>query len=143
MTPAAPTPRSRTPLRRVLIVDDDEAIAGAVYDYLVACGFDVDLATSAETAEEKLRTGRYEIVLMDAYLTGYLNRRALDLVDRIRLLTPGAYVIVLTAYASPRLTQHLARHDRLTLVSKPKSASCIGELIEGLMPSLHDERNHS
>lgn len=123
---------------RVLIVDDDEVIARAVFEHLDAIGFTVDLATDADEAERLLQTQNYAVVLMDAYLTGHLSPRAIRLVDRVCRLSPDAYVVVLTAYGSAQLEQSLAQHSRLTILAKPKSVAFIAELIEGLLPPANE-----
>lgn len=131
---------SGTSAPRILIVDDDEVVARSVYQQLVETGMSVDLATDSEGAERLLRTDSYALVLMDAYLTGHLSARAVELVDRVRALSPSAYIVLLTAYGSMRLTEHLRRHDRITVVAKPKSVSFIAELIHGLLPEIADNK---
>jgi DNA-binding NtrC family response regulator len=118
---------------RVLIVDDDEVISGALFQHLVGKGVDTDLALEPVSAERLLRANDYSVVLMDAYLTGQLHKRAIDLVDRVRLLRPASYIVLLTAYGSEELASRMARHARLTIVNKPQPISYIANLIEGLL----------
>jgi DNA-binding NtrC family response regulator len=114
---------------RVLIVDDDEVISGAVFHHLNATGVDTDLALDPPAAERLLKANDYSLILMDAYLTGQVNSGALALVDRVGQLRPGSSIVVLTAYASDQLAERVARNPRITLVNKPKSVTYITDLI--------------
>jgi DNA-binding response OmpR family regulator len=53
---------------RVLIVEDEEGLAGALRIGLVREGYAVDLATTAGEAHEKLALTAYDIVLLDVNL---------------------------------------------------------------------------
>ena len=114
---------------RVLIVDDDEVISGAVFQNLVSAGVDTDLALDPRAAERLLLANEYSLILMDAYLTGQVHSGALALVDRIGQLRPTSRIVVLTAYASPQFAERVCRNPRITLVNKPKSVTYITDLI--------------
>jgi DNA-binding NtrC family response regulator len=118
---------------RVLIVDDDEVVSGAVFQYLVATGVRTDLALDPGSAELLLASNAYGLILVDAYLTGQLNARPLELVDRMRELGRDSHILVLTAYTSAPLAERASRYPRMTLVAKPKSVTYIAGLIGTLL----------
>ena len=92
---------------RVLIVDDDEVISGAVFPHLVSAGVDADLALEARSAERLLAANDYALIVMDAYLTGHINASAIAFFDLVRQLRPESHILLLSAYA-PRLFTELA-----------------------------------
>jgi two-component system KDP operon response regulator KdpE len=53
---------------RILVVDDEPQIRRVMRTTLVANGYEVDDARTAEEALEKLRTGRYDALLLDVNL---------------------------------------------------------------------------
>lgn len=117
------------PASKVLIVDDDEVISGAVFQHLVSVGVDTDLALDPSAAERLLVANDYSLILMDAYLTGQVHSGALELVDRVGALRPGSRIVLLTAYASTQFAERVGRNPRITLVNKPKSVTYIADLI--------------
>ena len=79
---------------RLLLVEDDAMIGESVLDLLRAEGYAVDWVKDGEMAETALRTGSYDLVLLDlglprkdglAVLTGLRNRR-----DRVPVLIATA-----------------------------------------------------
>ena len=114
---------------RVLLIDDDDLVAIALYQHLVSNGIDVDLATEPSRAEALMRQHRYSLVVMDAYLTGMLHDRAMELVDRVLQLCPEARIVLLSAYGSEQLATSLRRASKLTVISKPQPVVFLGEVI--------------
>src|SRR5436853_6542089 len=92
----------------VLLIDDDYLVAIALYQHLVSNGIEVDLATDAIRAEKLMREHRYSLVVMDAYLTGVLHDRAVELVERVSRLCPEAKIVLLSAYGSEQLANSLS-----------------------------------
>jgi two-component system response regulator VicR len=79
--------------RRILLVEDEQTIAGVVRDYLVQAGFQVDLAADGFTALRVAAERHPDLVLLDRMLPG------LDGVEVCRRLrqTMSVPVIMLTA----------------------------------------------
>ena|SRR5437868_4828257 len=118
---------------QVLIIDDDELITGALFRYLIGNGVSADLAFNPMDAEKFLMANDYSLVLMDAYLTGQLNNRPYELIDQVRSWRPSAHVVLLTAYSSPALSDHIKRDQRVMIVDKPQSIPYLAELIDGFL----------
>ncbi|HWW61708.1 MAG TPA: response regulator, partial [Thermoanaerobaculia bacterium] len=55
---------------RVLLIDDDEIIARSLCRYLAKQGCDVDVAMDQASATALMQAHRYQVVLVDPYLTG-------------------------------------------------------------------------
>jgi CheY-like chemotaxis protein len=53
---------------RILVVDDDPISRNIVREFLGSRGFEVDAAENAQAAIEKIRHGRYELLILDIFL---------------------------------------------------------------------------
>ncbi|HUK07753.1 MAG TPA: response regulator [Stellaceae bacterium] len=58
------------PARRVLLVEDERVSANLYAIALESGGFDVELAASAEEAFGRIRTRRFDLVVLDLYFPG-------------------------------------------------------------------------
>jgi DNA-binding response OmpR family regulator len=57
-------------MTRILVVEDEAAIARALEDDFRAQGYDVELASDGRTAFEKARAGAFDLVVLDVMLPG-------------------------------------------------------------------------
>jgi len=122
-------------VRRVLIIEDDRAIAELERDYLEADGFAVDIELDGNSGLRRVRETAYNLVLLDLMLPGrsgfeicrelrassevpilLVSARGGD-VDKIRGLGLGADDYITkpfsTAELVARVKAHLARYERL------------------------------
>ncbi|MEJ8810123.1 response regulator transcription factor [Variovorax ureilyticus] len=79
---------------RILLVEDDAALANALCSYLVAKAFVVDVAPSIAEARAALAAVQYAAVLLDLHLG---DGDGLSLLPSVRALRDRPIVIVLTA----------------------------------------------
>jgi len=123
----------------ILLIDDDEFIAGSLRDYLVTLGLTVDVALEPAAAEAMMRERHYAIVVVDPYLTGGVHGENASLLDTIHRLQPGIAVVVLTGYGSPAMIHAASGDKRTTLLFKPQSITHLSQLIvdaSALSPSI-------
>jgi DNA-binding NtrC family response regulator len=118
---------------RMLIIDDDELITGALLQRLKETGVATDLATNPADADAMLSANEYALVLLDAYLTGQTTNRAFQLIDCVRNRRQSARVVLLTAYESPALHARLREDDQISVVAKPKPVPYLAALINGFL----------
>jgi DNA-binding response OmpR family regulator len=78
---------------RVLVVDDEQALAGVVASYLEREGFAVDLAYDGPAAVEAAREHRPDLVVLDVMLPGF---DGVEVCRQVRAFS-DAYIIMLTA----------------------------------------------
>jgi two-component system OmpR family response regulator len=79
---------------RILLVEDDAALAGAVCSYLTAKAFVVDVTSGLAQARAALAAVQYAAVLLDLHLS---DGDGLSLLPDVRALRERPIVIVLTA----------------------------------------------
>jgi DNA-binding NtrC family response regulator len=115
---------------RVLLIDDDELVAGSLRDCLVRNGRQVDVAVDLSSSVELMDARQYGVILVDPYLTGRL-RDDDSLLDAIRTSQPAASLIVLTAYGSPSLAMSAERLHAAALLEKPQSVAFLSNVIGG------------
>ena len=68
-------------MAKILIVEDDEAIAGLEEDYLQAEGFETELAHDGEEGLKKALSSNYDLMLLDVMLP---KMDGFELLERIR-----------------------------------------------------------
>ncbi|MEJ2183205.1 MAG: sigma-54 dependent transcriptional regulator [Nitrospirota bacterium] len=82
---------------RILIVDDERDICRALEFLLSREGYEVESAESGEEAMEKVRKKDFELVMTDLKMEGM---DGIELLERVKDISPGAIVILMTAYAT-------------------------------------------
>lgn len=131
-------------MNRILIVEDEEAIADLEKDYLELSGFEVEVANDGETGLLKALKEDYSLFILDLMLPGVdgfeicrkirdekntpiiMVSAKKDDIDKIRGLGLGADDYMTKPFSPSelvaRVKAHLARYDRLTgsAVSKNK-----------------------
>jgi DNA-binding NtrC family response regulator len=113
----------------ILLIDDDEFIAGSLRDYLRAQGLCVDVALELPAAETLMRARQYGIVVVDPYLTGGVQRENAKLLRAIRELQPGVPIMIVTGYGSAAMIHAAAADEQTTLLFKPQPITYLSQLI--------------
>ncbi|HEV2856159.1 MAG TPA: response regulator [Thermoanaerobaculia bacterium] len=121
---------------RLLIIDDEEAISFAMWDYFGRSGYRVDRARTREEAEALLAGPEpFDLVIADLRLSAHDPRGGLDLLRQARARFPGVRIILLTAYGSSEVEAELARFGDARLLSKPQPLPCISQEVARLLAS--------
>lgn len=114
---------------RVLLIDDDDTVAGSLRQYLMMQGCDVHVAVDSGSAREAMQRGAYDAIVVDPYLTGAIHGETDSFFASIGELQPSAATIVLTAYPSPELARAAAGCRPAAVLTKPQSVVYLGELV--------------
>ena len=123
-------------MSKILIVEDEEAIAELEKDYLELSGFQVEVATDGETGLKRAMEGEFDLYILDLMLPGVdgfdicrqirnekntpiiMVSAKKDDIDKIRGLGLGADDYMTKPFSPSelvaRVKAHLARYDRLT-----------------------------
>lgn len=101
---------------RILVVDDEEAMAAGIRSVIEREGHRVDLAASAEEAIGRLRETAYALVLTDVRMPG---ASGLDLLDEVRRIDPEIPVVLVTGYATVQSAVDAIRRGAFDYLPKP------------------------
>ena len=132
-------------MKRILIIEDDKAIAELERDYLEANDFSVEIISDGKKGEEKALAEDFDLILLDLMLPsadGFAVCRAIrqkkdtpilmvsarqEEIDKVRGLGLGADDYIVKPFSPNELTArvkaHIARYERLTQKTAQKSGS--------------------
>lgn len=120
-----------TGVKRVLVIDDEEAIRVALAKFLRSKGYEVQTAESSEVALDILAIERFHVLLCDVHMPGISG---LDLVPRALALDADAAILMLTAVNdAPTATEALLL-GALDYLMKPIE---LGDLEQVIQRALH------
>jgi two-component system alkaline phosphatase synthesis response regulator PhoP len=97
MTAPATTARPNSQVHRVLVVEDEEALAYGVKDALEHAGFAVQVVHDGPSALDRIRTDQPDLVVLDLMLPGM---GGLEILGTLRKERRDVRVVILTALAS-------------------------------------------
>lgn len=106
----------RIPLPQVLVVDDERNMRRSLDNLLKDEGYSGRVAESAEEALDILGGEEFFMVITDARLGGM---NGYELLKKIHERKPELPVLMLTAYATPRLAVEAIRAGAIDYLSKP------------------------
>jgi len=114
----SPLPIVAPPTRgRVLLLEDDESLAGLLARALRADGYQVDVLDAAESLPPSPRLTQYDVVLTDVHLAGQGTGH--DVLARVRAALPSMPVILMTAYADVEGAMGAIGHGAYDYLPKP------------------------
>jgi len=122
--------------RRILLVDDELAILLTLRAILEMNGFEVDTAASAKEAQNKLKSGVYEMVItdmrMESETSGY------DVIHAARQQPYDPATALLTAY--PSLGNEWKNKGAQSLLVKPVNTHELLGQLEALLVTHQDHK---
>jgi signal transduction histidine kinase/ActR/RegA family two-component response regulator len=99
---------------RVLLVEDDDAVASLVCDMLIELGYEPTRATNAAGALDILQVQGFDLVFSDMVMPGKMS--GLDLARRIAAQRPGLPILLTTGFSASATA---AAEEGLRLLVKP------------------------
>jgi len=133
-TPTSSPPRSQSMPgggRRVLLLDDEPALARGVKQLLKRLGYRVSVFDSAEAALEALRAGpeQFDLVLTDFNMRGHSGLEVARAVTALRKELP---VLLVSGFLSDDVRRAAAEAGVRGLLSKPFSVEELSALVDEL-----------
>ena len=125
--PSAP---EKTPVLRVLVVDDEALIRWSLVQTLNDSGHETVEADDAVSAVKAVlgAARRFDVVLLDLRLP---DSKDLELLSALRRLSPSTQVILMTAYGTPEIVQGAIDLGAFRVVGKPLEMSDVSALVAG------------
>ncbi|HEU4795614.1 MAG TPA: sigma-54 dependent transcriptional regulator [Pyrinomonadaceae bacterium] len=112
---------------RILVVDDEPSVTGALELILTELGHHVDTALRISEATEFLKGSPYDLVFTDLRLP---DGSGIDLLSLIKTDTPDTQVIVMTAHGSLDITIEAIKRGAFYYIEKPFTPHQVITLVE-------------
>ena len=110
----------------ILIVDDDDAIRGVLYD-LLAEKYECHTASMAETALQYLEIEDYDVILTDIEMPGL---DGVAVLKRVQLRDSSTPVIVISGKADDEEAENLINLGAFAYIQKPFELREIDDAVE-------------
>ncbi len=111
----------------VLVVDDNEDLVETFSMILKRRGFCVDTAANGVLAVDKFRMHHFDVILMDIVMP---EMNGVEAFRKIREMSPGATVILMTAYSEDELIKAALSEGAHRVVHKPISIEKMIQMIK-------------
>ena len=115
---------------RILVVEDEEAIAQGIVMNLERRGHETELAMEGREALERARSGRFDLIVLDVRLPGM---DGFEICQRLRRDGDFTPILVLTARAQPDDVVYGLEVGADDYVTKPFDLSELMARVEGLL----------
>jgi len=112
---------------RILVVDDEPSVTGALGLILVELGHQVESAKSVGEATSLLKGPAYDLVFTDLRLP---DASGIDLLTHIKSDTPDTEVILMTAHGSLDITIEAIKRGAFYYIEKPFTPHQVTMLVE-------------
>lgn len=129
---------------RILVVDDDPEVRSALARLLARIGHPVQVAASAEEADQWLSSARYEVCLLDIELP---RMSGVEFLTWALLKDPEMAVIMLTGMDSPEVALECIDAGARTFLVKPVEVAFLMRAIRDALAVRrllveHNDRTH-
>ena len=120
-----------TDQRKILVVDDDEAVRSVTFEMLKRLGFDVTTADSGASALEEVSHQSFDLVLLDLAMP---NMSGVEVFTSLKALKPESRVIFMTGYSKDEFSDLLSENeDTTSVLSKPFPMQELKSSIENML----------
>lgn len=103
-------------MRKILVVDDENIIRESLVFILRKENFEVDEAANGREALEKIMSINYDLLITDIEMP---EMKGIELLEKVRQLSPNTFVILITAYASIDTAINAFRRGASDYILKP------------------------
>jgi CheY-like chemotaxis protein/anti-sigma regulatory factor (Ser/Thr protein kinase) len=114
----------------MLVVDDDRTTRVLAKSVLAKAGFDVSLASNGAEAIQRLRHGRYDVMLLDWWMP---KIDGIGVLETLEKADHKPMVIVLTADDTPESVLRAVRHQAHQFVRKPIEPGALVSLVQEVL----------
>jgi DNA-binding NtrC family response regulator len=111
----------------LMLVDDEEIVCKRLKSALEKYGYLVDVCQSGESAIERLKQKRYDIVITDIRMA---EADGLDVLEAVRKISPRTKTIMITGYATVEVAREAQVKGAFDFIAKPFRPKDLRKLIE-------------
>src|SRR5438876_11862202 len=101
---------------RLLIVDNDEALARAMEESLVKVGYECVVATSGPEGARRIETDTFDCIVTDLVMN---DVDGMEILGRAQRVLPDAEVILVTGHATVPKAVEAMQHGAFNFLEKP------------------------
>jgi CheY-like chemotaxis protein len=120
--------------KRILIVDDDKSVRMLMHSGLkrVDTNWEIETASDGEEALTQIQDTPkpFDLVITDLRMPGM---QGLELIEKLRGISPNTKVILLTAYGSDDVEREAEKLDVQTYLSKPVPIPTIRKIVKDVL----------
>jgi CheY-like chemotaxis protein/anti-sigma regulatory factor (Ser/Thr protein kinase) len=117
-------------MSRILVVDDDKTTRHVLRSVLTNAGFVTSAAKDGVEALKALRTGGFDLLLLDVWMP---RMNGLDLLAKLRGLETRPRVVVMTSDEAPETLLKAVREQAFKYVHKPVAAAALLETVRDVL----------
>src|SRR5882672_9962292 len=126
----------RAPRGHVLVVDDEAAILSTLKKALTLEGYAVDVAGGVGVAEERIRRGNYDVVLLDVALP---DGDGVGLLERLRASGNEVAAIMMSGHGTVEAAVRATKLGALDFLEKPLSSDRLLLVVDNALRLLRAE----
>jgi DNA-binding NtrC family response regulator len=116
----------------ILVVDDEENILNIFRLVLESNGYKVDTAATAHEALEKVKSGTFQVCLLDNNLP---DMHGTELLRQIHQIDPAMKKLMVTGDWSPRDVELAKKNGADEFVAKPLNKAALLEAVKAVLPT--------
>lgn len=126
--------------RKILVVDDEEGIRGALSQLLEYEGYDVRTASSGADGITEYSRWRPQLVFLDVKMAGM---DGLETLKKLRDLDPAATVVIISGHATVRTAVEATQLGAYDILEKPLDTDRILVLLRNALSQLDLQRENA
>lgn len=104
---------------RILVADDEKEIQVSCRKILERAGYEVVTASDGAEALEQLKSGRFDLFIVDLKMPG---RNGMEILSLARALDPGLQIVMFTAFATIETAVEAVKLGAFDYLAKPFTA---------------------
>src|SRR5262245_7318242 len=125
---------------RVLIVDNDEALARAMEESLAKVGYDLSVATSGPEGARKIETDTFDIIVTDLVMN---DVDGMEILSRVKQALPECEVILVTGHATVPKAVEAMQQGAFNFLEKPISTTRLRAVCEKAADAIRLKRQNT
>ena len=123
-------------MANILVIDDERPIRNALKEILEYEDFKVDLAEDGSEGVEKVKNGKYDIVLCDIKMP---KMDGMEVLERLHILAPETPVVMISGHANVKTAVEALKIGAYDFIEKPLDLNRILVTVRHAMDKSEDQ----